>query len=64
MKDIRVGFIGLGGRGQGLLEWVVLAQGEQVAAVCDVYEDRAQKAPSWWRKPDKTGLRPIWTIAM
>ncbi len=43
MKDIKVGFIGLGGRGQGLLEQVVLAQGEQVAAVCDVYEDRAQK---------------------
>ena len=36
MKDIKVGFIGLGGRGQGLLEQVVLAQGEQVAAVCDV----------------------------
>ena len=43
MKDIKVGFIGLGGRGQGLLEQVVLAQGEQVAAVCDVYKDRAQK---------------------
>ncbi len=43
MKDIKVGFIGLGGRGQGLLEQVVLAQGEQVAAVCDVYADRAQK---------------------
>lgn len=43
MKDIRVGFIGLGARGQGLLEWVVLAQGEQVAAVCDVYQDRAEK---------------------
>lgn len=43
MKDIRIGFIGLGGRGYGLLELAVLPQKEQVAAVCDVYEDRVQK---------------------
>ena len=43
MKDIRIGFIGLGGRGYGLLEWAVLPQKEQVVAVCDVYEDRVQK---------------------
>lgn len=42
MKNIRIGFVGLGGRGQGLLKDVVLAQGEQVVAVCDEYEDRAQ----------------------
>ncbi len=43
MKDIKIGFIGLGGRGYGLLKLVVLAQGEQVVAVCDAYNDRAQK---------------------
>ena len=43
MKDIRIGFIGLGSRGYGLLEMAVLPQGEQVVAVCDAYEDRAQK---------------------
>ena len=43
MKDIRIGFIGLGSRGYGLLEMAVLPQGEQVVAVCDVYEDRVQK---------------------
>ena len=43
MKDIKVGFIGLGGRGQGLLGDVVLPQKEQVTAVCDAYEDRARK---------------------
>lgn len=42
MKDIRVGFIGLGARGISLLRDVVLAQGEQVTAVCDVYADRAE----------------------
>ena len=44
MQDIRIGFIGLGCRGYGLLKDVVLKQKEQVAAVCDVYEDRTQKA--------------------
>lgn len=43
MDNIRIGFIGLGGRGQGLLQGAVLAQGEQVTAVCDVYEDRAKE---------------------
>ena len=43
MKDIRVGFIGLGCRGISLLRDVVLRQGEQVTAVCDTYEDRARE---------------------
>lgn len=42
MEDIRVGFIGLGARGISLLRDVVLAQSEQVTAVCDTYEDRAR----------------------
>ena len=43
MKDIKIGFIGLGGRGLGLMTHEVLGQGEKVTAVCDEYEDRAQK---------------------
>ena len=42
MKDIKIGFIGLGGRGYSLMRWVVLEQGEQVTAVCDAYEDRTK----------------------
>lgn len=42
MKEIKIGFIGLGSRGSSLLEYVVMPQGEQVVAVCDVYEDRAE----------------------
>lgn len=41
MKDIKVAFIGLGGRGMSLLKDIVLPQGEIVTAVCDLYEDRA-----------------------
>lgn len=43
MKAIKIGFIGLGCRGLSLLRDVVLKQGEQVTAVCDVYEDRTQE---------------------
>ena len=45
MKDIRIGFIGLGGRGYGLLEWAVLPQKEQVVAV--YMRTGYRRAPSW-----------------
>ncbi len=43
MDNIKIGFVGLGGRGQGLLRDIILAQGEKVTAVCDTYDDRAEK---------------------
>lgn len=42
MDTIKIGYIGLGGRGQGLLKGIILPQEELVTAVCDEYEDRAQ----------------------
>lgn len=42
MEQIKIGFIGLGNRGQSLLKDVILAQGERVTAVCDTYADRAE----------------------
>ena len=44
MKNIQIGFVGLGQRGYSLLEQIILAQGEKVVAVCDTYEDRVQRA--------------------
>ncbi|MDY2936910.1 MAG: Gfo/Idh/MocA family oxidoreductase [Fusicatenibacter sp.] len=41
MKEIKIGFIGLGCRGSSLLKDVILPQKEQVTAVCDTYPDRA-----------------------
>ncbi len=35
------GFIGLGGRGQGMLNELLSVDGVNVVAVCDLYEDRA-----------------------
>ena len=43
METIKIGYVGLGCRGTWLLKDVVLAQGEEVVAVCDVYEDRAKE---------------------
>lgn len=40
MDTIKIGFIGLGGRGMDLLKYCVLSQNKEVSAVCDVYEDR------------------------
>ena len=45
MKDIKIAVIGLGNRGSGLLNGSILPMNRgKVTAVCDLYEDRAQKA--------------------
>ena len=45
MKNISIGFIGLGQRGYSLLKSVVLPMGRaKITAVCDIYEDRAKAA--------------------
>lgn len=43
MKEIKIGFVGLGARGNGLLKDIVLKQKELVTAVCDAYQDRAEE---------------------
>lgn len=40
--NLKIGMIGVGGRGETLLENTILPMGVCVAAVCDVYEDRMQ----------------------
>lgn len=61
MKNtIRIGFIGLGGRGTGLLDLVVMnARDVEVAAVCDLYEDRRDAAADIVEKAG--GKRPLVT---
>lgn len=45
MDTLRVGVIGLGGRGRGLIGDAVLPQEfVELTAVCDCYEDRAESA--------------------
>ena len=59
-KKIRVGQIGLGGRGLGLLQNVILLQEDvEVVAVCDLYEDRMQVAAEAIK--EKRGYSPVMT---
>lgn len=43
MKEIKMGFIGLGYRGKGLIELAILPQFKDVIYVCDEYEDRTKE---------------------
>lgn len=57
MDKIKLGFIGYGCRGEGLMEQVVLPLGmAEIAAVCDSYADRAEKAGKTVEK--ETGKKP------
>lgn len=56
MTDIKVGWIGLGNRGKGLIDSVVVPQGEKITAVCDLYEDRRQNAAEDIEKA--SGIKP------
>lgn len=44
MNKIRVGVIGLGSRGKGLLRTILACEEAEIVAVCDVYEDRREMA--------------------
>jgi len=41
-RKVRFGVIGLGGRGQGQLSCILQMEDVDIAAVCDIYPDRAQ----------------------
>ena len=43
-QPIKVGFIGVGGRGSGLLEAFLTLKGQQVVAVCDINKGNLDKA--------------------
>ena len=46
MKILRIGFVGLGQRGSMMLRVFLANPNVDVIAVCDVYEDRLDKAES------------------
>lgn len=52
MKEIKVCVIGLGERGKSLLEDTILKQGEMVTALCDPFQEKAEKAAD---SVEKTG---------
>lgn len=56
MKQVRMGVIGTGGRGQGLMKTLSCCEEADIVAVCDVYEDRVQAAAD--KVADRCGKRP------
>lgn len=61
MKQIKAGQVGMGGRGEWLLEDVIIANNKvTVNAVCDVYQDRVEKAQEAVKKA--RGTVPFGTL--
>lgn len=57
MEKVKMGIIGLGCRGHGLMKDIILECGKaEVTVVCDVYEDRCEKAAE--TVYEKTGRKP------
>lgn len=56
LETVRLGVIGLGGRGQGNLREFLECDGVKVIAVCDKYQDRAEKGVEIVK--EKTGDEP------
>lgn len=44
MKKLRIGIVGLGQRGYGLLKTALLIEKAEIVAVCDLYADRVERA--------------------
>ena len=44
MKTLKVGVIGVGGRGTGNVRTILNCQEADIVAICDVYQDRCEKA--------------------
>ena len=58
-SEIKIGIIGLGGRGYGLLHTILNIEGIVVKAVCDNYEDRQERAVKFVE--EKAGNTPLST---
>lgn len=54
MKEIKIGIIGLGNRGQGNLATILNVPGVLPVAVCDVYDDRCDTAANLIREKTRT----------
>lgn len=57
MKSIKVGVIGLGCRGFGLLDPIMACEEAEIVAVCDLYDDRIERAQDYVFK--KRGNVPV-----
>ena len=47
LDPVRIGFVGIGGRGSHLLRVLLGLEGVEIRAVCDLIEGRVAKAQRW-----------------
>ena len=52
-KPIRLGFVGLGGRGSYHLDAALGMEGVEVPALCEIVDERLQRAKSWVEASDR-----------
>jgi predicted dehydrogenase len=43
-KPVRIGFVGVGGRGMGILKVALSLEGVRITAVCDIIQERVERA--------------------
>ncbi|MEN8152575.1 MAG: Gfo/Idh/MocA family oxidoreductase [Acidobacteriota bacterium] len=47
MDTVRIGFVGVGGRGSGLCKNLLKVEGAEIKAVCDIVEERVERIQRW-----------------
>src|SRR4249920_590480 len=57
---VRVGFIGVGGRGTGQLRNFVAVEGVQVTAICDVVQEKVERAQQVVQKAGQEKLPALY----
>ena len=61
MEIVRMAVVGLGNRGYGLMKNAIMPiEGVEIAGVCDIYEDRLQRAADYVK--DKNGISPYASV--
>jgi predicted dehydrogenase len=47
MREVRIGFVGVGGMGSAHVQNLLRVPGARITAVCDVVEDRVKLMQKW-----------------
>jgi predicted dehydrogenase len=61
IDPVRIGFVGIGGRGSSLVRLLLELEGVEIRAVCDLIEERVAKAQRWVQdagQPKPSGYFP------
>ena len=57
LRKVRVGVVGLGNRGPGAVHRIASIPGTEVAALCDLYQDKVSAQQEWLKKNKKPAAK-------